>query len=112
MIMRPIPKKLLIHSGTIAEITKVDRWGNATVPDPVVLKYVRIEPTKTVIRDKQNNEVQLSLVLFYDCKNSLPKGVKFTKDTVITINGEEHIIKTVEKLYDGKRLHHYEIGLV
>lgn len=110
--MRPIPKSMLIHSGTIAGVTETDRWGNETTSTPVDLKYIRIEPTKAIVRDKQNNEVQLSNLMFYDCKNSLPKGATFAENTVITINSKEHTIKTVEALYDGKKLHHYEIGLV
>lgn len=110
--MRSIPKRLLIHSATIKSIETEDRWGNVTTTPPVDLKFIRLEPTKTIVKDSQNNDIQLSTLLFYDCKNSVPKNVEFAKDTLITINGVDHTIKTVEALYDERKLHHYEVGLL
>jgi len=103
---------MLIHSGTITGVTTTDRWGNETTTPPVDLKFIRIEPTTKIVKDKQNNEIQLSNLMFYDCKNSLPKGATFNEDTVITINGKEHTIKVIDKLYDENKLHHYELGLI
>jgi hypothetical protein len=110
--MRAIPKKLLIHSGTIKSITAEDRWGNVITTLPVNLKYIRLESIKTIVKDSQNNEIQLNTLLFFDCKNSEPKDVSFTKDTIITINGVDHTVKTIEPLYDVNKLHHYEVGLI
>lgn len=110
--MRPIPRKLLIHSGTIAGITDVDRWGQETVSNTAELKYIRIEPLKTMIRDKQNNQVQLSAILFFDCNNSRPKEPAFSQDTIITVDNVTYKIKTIEALYDENKLHHYELGLL
>ena len=110
--MRPIPKKLLIHNAIIKSIITEDRWGNVTTTPPVDLRYIRLEPIKSIVKDSQNNEIQLNTLLFYDCKNSKPKDVLFTKDTIITINNVDHTIKTVEPLYDEGKLHHYELGLI
>jgi hypothetical protein len=110
--MKPIPKKLLIHSATIKAVTSTDRWGNKTTGAPVDLKYVRFEPSTKIIRDKQNNELQLSSTMFYDCKNSEPASAEFTKDTIITFNGTDYKVEVIEPLYDGHKLHHYELGLV
>lgn len=110
--MRAIPKKLLIHSATIKSISAEDRWGNITTTPPVDLNYIRLEPIKTIVKDSQNNEIQLNTLLFYDCKNSEPKDVVFAKETIITINGVDHTIKTLEPLYDERKLHHYELGLI
>ena len=110
--MRPIPKSLLIHTAQLQGIVGKNSWGKETVTDPVDLKYIRLEPSTKYIRDKQNNEIQLAAVLFYDCHNSQPKNQEFHADQVFSIHGEKYRVQLVEPLYDGRKLHHYEIGLV
>ena len=78
----------------------------------MLLERVRLEPTSKVIRDKNNAEIQLATVMFYDCKNSSPKELSFKTDEIIVFNGQRHQIKTIEPLYDEKKLHHYELGLI
>lgn len=73
---------------------------------------MRMEPSSRIIRDKNNAELQLSATLFYDCRNSFPRGVVFAEDDVILFNGQKHRIQLIEPLYDGKKLHHYELGLI
>ena len=75
-------------------------------------RNVRLDPSSKVIRDKNNAELQLSAMMFYDCKNSRPVGMKFRTDDIIIFNGVNHRIETVEPLYDDKRIHHWELGLV
>lgn len=76
------------------------------------LRYVRMEPSTKVVRDKNGAEIQLVATLFYDCRNSLPRGVICTVDDIIVFNGQKHAVRIVEPLYDGERLHHYELGLI
>jgi hypothetical protein len=109
--MKPIPKRLLIHSATIKAITSTDRWGTVTTTEPINLKFIRLEPTTKIVKDKQNNEIQLNNIMFYDCKNSIPRGLEFAENTIITINKQEHTINVIESLYDANKLHHYELGL-
>lgn len=110
--MMPIPKALLIHGADLQAVTGKDAWGNETLSNPVGLKYVRFEPSTKYVKDKQNNEIQLAAVMFYDCRNSRPKGQIFTDGQIVTFNGEGYRVKLVEPLYDGRRLHHYELGLI
>lgn len=110
--MRPIPKKLLIHTVTHARIEDSSRWEEGELTNQKELKYVRMEPSSKVVRDKNNAEVQLSSTLFYDCKNSWPRGIEFVVDGVILFDGQKYAIQLVEPLYDGQRLHHYEVGLI
>lgn len=91
---------------------KADRWGNETPGTAQELRYVRMEPTTKVVRDKNSAEIQLAATLFYDCRNSRPHGVTFAVGDIITFNGQKHQVKIVEPLYDGERLHHYELGLI
>lgn len=110
--MRPIPRSLLIHTVMLHKIVDKDAWGKGKLNAGTELKYVRMEPSSKIVRDKNNAEIQLAATLFYDCKNSRPKNVIFTLDDIIIFNGQRHRVQLIEPLYDGKRLHHYEIGLV
>jgi hypothetical protein len=108
--MRPIPKSLLVHKVTL--YTKVSGRWEETLGDDILLEHVRMEPSNQIIRDKQGAEQQLAAVLIYDCKNSRPGGMGFAVDQVVEFNSQRLQIKTVEPLYDGRRLHHYEMGLI
>ena len=107
--MKPIPKKLLIHTIVLYEKTSIDKWGSEKLDNGEVLS---IEPSRQIVRDKNNSEIQLAATLFYDCRNSRPVGINFKVDQIIDFNGQKHQIKTIEPLYDNLKLHHYEIGMV
>lgn len=109
--MRAIPKKMLIHTVTLAKAGS-DRWGTERITSEQELKHVRMEPSSKIVRDKNNAEIQLAAELFYDCKNSRPTGISFEVDDLILFNGQKYAVRFVEPLYDDKRLHHYEVGLV
>ncbi len=110
--MRAIPKRLLIHTAVKHGKPETDRWGNGTLDSGTEMKYVRMEPSGKVIRDKNHAEIQLAATLFYDCRNSAPKGLSFKLDEIIVFHGQKHQVKLVEPFYDGRRLHHYELGLI
>lgn len=110
--MRPISKRLLIHTATLYQRVNVDKWGKGELNGGQELSNIRIEPSKQIIRDKNNAEVQLAATLFYDCRNSRHSDVSFEVDQVVDFNGQKYQIKTVETLYDNLKLHHYEIGMV
>lgn len=110
--MRAIPKKLLIHTVKLQRITSKDRWGEENQKDEFKLEKVKIEPSSRIVRDKNSAEVQLSATLFYDCRNSVPRGFSFKEDDIILFNGQKHRVQVIEPLYDSNKLHHYELGLV
>lgn len=110
--MRAIPASLLIHMVTLYKIKEKDRWGEAELDTGLELQRVRIDPSSRIVRDKNNAEIQLAATLFYDCRNSRPRDVKFEVDDIISFNGQKLRVQTIEPLYDGKRLHHYELGMV
>lgn len=89
-----------------------DRWGTESLADETELKYIRIEPSGKVVRDKNGAEIQLAATLFYDCRNSCPGGILFSVDDIIIFNGQKHAVQMVEPLYDRRKLHHYELGLI
>lgn len=110
--MRAIPISLLIHTAALQKSIKKDRWGNESDTDKTHLYRIRVEPSSKIVRNKSSAEIQLAAVLFYDCKNSRPKNVKIQEDDIIIFNGDRYSVQIVDSLYDEKRLHHYEIGLI
>ena len=109
--MRPIPKKLLIHTVALYSVTE-DRWGKESPGDGQELQHVRLEPSGKVLRNKSSAEIQLDSTLFYDCRNSVPRGLEFSVDDIVVFNNQKFSIQLVEPLYDEKKLHHYELGLI
>lgn len=110
--MRPIPRRLLIHAVKLHSEVNTDSWGDGELDEGQSIEWVRIEPSSRIARDKSGAEIQLSATLFYDCKNSLPRNISFVVDSIITFNEERYRVKVVEPLYAGRRLHHYELGLI
>lgn len=111
-LIKAIPKTLLIHTVTQAREGEADRWGNGELAGEQELQHVRMEPSSRIIRDKNGAEIQLAATLFYDCRNSRPKNILFQTDDIIIFNGQRYKVQTVEPLYDGARIHHYELGLI
>lgn len=109
--MRPIPRQLLIHNADLLTPTGTDIWHETTYQS-VSLARVRVDPSTKLVRSKDNTEVQLSAVLIYDCRNSRPQGVCIAAGQCVDWGGTRYRVATVEPLYDGQRLHHWEVGLV
>lgn len=109
--MRPIPKSLLIHSAEAYKETKGD-WGSSRLNPLGKLERIRIETSSKVVRDKNNKEVQLSALLFYDCRNSRGDTDVLKEDNIVDFQGDKYRIVAVDPMSDAKRLHHYEVGMV
>ena len=90
----------------------MDKWGKEELDAGEELVNVRIEPSRQIIRDGNGAEIQLAATLFFDCRNSRPKEIEIHVDDIIDFNGHMNQVASGGPLYDGKKLHHYEIGLV
>lgn len=110
--MKPIPKKLLIHSAELFDAGKDDMWQSVDYKKTADLKNIRIDPSSQLVTDKQNRQITLAAVMFFDCTNSAPHGTLFTHGQKIRWCGKEYTVETVESLYDEHKLHHYELGLI
>ena len=116
--MIPIPRRLLIHSCELITELPKDKWGNVSA-ESVVLSCVRIEPCAKVVKGADGVDVQLSAVLFFDCRTSIPRSAVFKmpgdggceRQTVI-FEGRRYVVGSIERLYDTKGVHHLEIGLI
>ena len=110
--MKPIPKNLLIHSADLLSVSTENQWQEEQTGDAEHLEKIRIEPVSRLVTAKDNRQITLSALLIYDCKNSRPKNVQFEQGQKVVWNGIEYVIETIEPLYDGEKLHHYELGLI
>jgi hypothetical protein len=113
-MLMPIPRWMLIHSATQHYGTPAkDTWGNKTWPSSRALTRVRIEPTTKLIRTKDNREIKLSAIMFFDCRNSGPDGVAFALgDQIQRPGGATYTVAGgIEPLYDATRAHHWEVEL-
>lgn len=106
----PIPRALLPHKAQLLTET-IDAWQNATVTDSKNLKYIRIDADLTRRADEKDTVHAARWLLFYDCRNSLPRDVTFSLGQVIVWNDLRLTVKEVTPVWEDKALHHYEIGL-
>lgn len=109
--MLAIPKNLLIHSAVLQSVTE-DKWQSETTENIAELKKIRIDPSSKLVTSNDNRQITLSAVLFFDLRNSRPMNILFEHGQKILFGGNIYTIETIEKLYDDKKLHHYELGLI
>ena len=111
--MKPIPRKFLIHSVKHKTGQSEDAWGHVAWANTTAVSFVRIEPASKLALNKDNQEVQLSLLMFHDSVNSSPKNEIYSLGDAIVFNGAEYKIEAIDTLYDiGQRAHHLELGLI
>ena len=109
--MRPIPKKLLIHTAVAVEKVEADMWGRQKDEVRAELNYVRVEPSSSLRISKDNNQMQLAAKLFYDCRISTPREYDFSHADKIEFDGRQYNILGVKRLCDENGLHHLEVEL-
>ena len=109
--MRPIPKRVLIHSATLMHETAPDIWGNSGTTD-TDLTFIRIDPSDKLVNTSENQERILESLMLYDFKNSRPLNQTFEKNDKLLFDGKTYTIISIEKCHDRNSLHHLEIGLV
>jgi len=110
-VSNPIPRRLLIHSATLAPY--VSPGPPVVYGTAVTLTHVRLEPVKqnamTSLGDMKNDR----FLLFFDCKNSLPVGRTFSMKDRITFGGQALSVRKVTPCYgDDSTVHHYEVNCV
>lgn len=110
MKMRPIPRRLLPHSVQLKTPGALDTWQQPAYALRNLL-HVRMEPSDKIIAGNDNTQRQLVCTLFFDCRNSVPRGTEFSVGQKVVWEKREMTVVTVDRLYDGQTLHHWEVGL-
>ncbi|MCM1055539.1 MAG: minor capsid protein [Bacteroides sp.] len=109
--MKPIPKSWLIHTACAVELKEREGWEEPSERKRTELSRIRVEPSSNLRISKSNIQVQLSAVLFYDCRNSRPRDFDFSRADKVEYDGEQYDIVSVQKHYDDRKLHHMEVEL-
>lgn len=105
--MRAIPRTYLGQTADFYKKTSVNEYGVVTYETKVSLSYVRIEPITATSLQNLGELKDTKLLMFYDCKNSLPVSQVFSELDKITYNGVDYIVRSVS-IFTG---HHYEVYL-
>lgn len=106
----PIPASALIHSAALQQAAK-DANQDLTYTTIAELTRVRMEPSARQVLTKDGAQKQLTMTMFFDARNSQPTGAAFEAGQYVLFNGIHYRIEAVDPLYDGRKLHHYEVGL-
>lgn len=120
-MLKPIPAKILRSTATVSVCNSTDLYQNQ-VYTTYTVKRVHLQPTERIVKSPTNTDLQLSAILFVDCRISSPaldwralldaahdKG----GDMRVTVRGVTYTVQTADGLRDDTdRLHHWEIGLI
>ena len=112
MRLQPIPRFLLKHSATHNYGAKTQNdAGQNSYASSRALSRVLFQPSSKLVKTKDNNEKQLTAIMFFDCRNSQPVGATFTLgDQIIKTGGATYeIVGGTERVRDGA---HYEVELI
>lgn len=109
--IRPIPKKMLIHSIQYEEYIGDERWGDKWA-DPVTINHVLVQPATSLSRGSNSEDVVAQHVLYIDRKHS-SKFPHMTEKSKVTFEGDTWEVHKVNPYYAfGSIPHHYENELV
>jgi len=121
-MLKPIPARILKHSATLKVAKTVDSWKKVTAYTDYALLRVCIQPSNKTIKTKDNTDVTLNGLMFYDCRLSSPRDldIKTLKnqsdaaggDMLLAFGSETFTVQIVDTIYDDVgRYHHTEVGL-
>jgi len=108
----PIPRRLLVHSGTLAPyagtVNSIKTYGTA-----VALSFVRFEPVKQNAMTSLGEMKSDRFIMFFDCKNSLPAGTVPAIGDKITFGALVLFARKVTPCYgSAAAVHHFEVSCV
>lgn len=111
MRIKPIPKKLLIHSIEYEEFKEDGSFGEEFEPRETI-GNVLVQPKTEIRRDLYEEEVQINAVIFLDATNT-PKFKPLKEKSKVHFNGREWRVVSCDALYafDPAKPHHYEVKI-
>lgn len=112
MHIKPIPKKLLIHTIEYEEFKEDGSFGKVYLPKETI-SNVLVQPRTEIRRDSNNEEVEIQAIVFLDAVNT-PLFKPLKEKSKIHFNGRVWRVASCEHLFtfDSARPHHYEVGIV
>jgi hypothetical protein len=112
MVIKPIPRHLLIHTVTYEEFQEGDGINTEDGYKPAVtLSDVRVQALSNIKKSTNSETLLYDAMLFYDVVNSSSDApFEFTEKSKVTFNGKTMFVEKVNPV-KAIKLHHYEIGL-
>ncbi|QKS71663.1 minor capsid protein [Paenalkalicoccus suaedae] len=108
---RPIPKRLLPHTIGYKKYLGKGREGIEYAEEQEI-KHVRMEPSSSLTRDNNGQEVLKRSTLFIDARNSDPV-IKMSEQDIVVFDEDEYIVNKVDSLYArSSNVHHYENEMI
>lgn len=114
MRVRPIPKSWLIHEISYAAYEGKDDFSNPKYAIPVKMEFVRFDDSTVFSRDATQKKIIAEGVIFVDAKHSTNIPKQFIKESIITFEGRDYILKKDIPCYYPKKnkIHHYELEVI
>lgn len=111
MRIKPIPKRLLIHTIEYEEFVKDGSFGEEFAPSET-MTGVLVQPKTEIRRDEIQEEVQINAVIFLDATNT-PKFKPLKEKSKVHFNGREWRVVACETLFtfNPDKPHHYEVKI-
>lgn len=112
-MVRPLPKRWLIHEIEYQEYIGENSWGKPEFSDPVLIKPVRIDNSTVFSRDSRETKILADAVIFVDAEYSKP-SVEFKEQSRVKYGQKEYTIKKVVPCYypDRDQIHHWELEVI
>lgn len=110
MMIRRIPKRMLIHSFEYSEYLKEDRNHKATYAAPVTVSSCRADFSTIYSRDSSEKKIVANCLIF--CYNGQTSPfVAFKEQSKINLGGRDMIIQKVVPVYEPytNKLFSYEL---
>lgn len=106
-----ISNNMLTCSATLYKSNGFDEDRNPEYSEGVELSKIYYSSTLGVNNGNVGATPGDVVVMYYDCFNSMPKGLTFNKGDKVIIDGNDYSINRITPCYSNG-LQHYEIGLV
>lgn len=112
MILKQIPRHLLIHNITYEEYIEEGSFGSK-YKAPELIRFVLYQPEYELVRDSNGEEVLTKGNIYIDSKNSDPPKMLREKSK-IDFNGIKLVVNSCAPVYafDGDKPHHYKVTVV
>lgn len=109
-MVKPIPKKLLIHELEYSECVGSNGWDKEFA-EPINIKNVRVQPMTKLVESTNSSRIEATHIIMIDSKHSKPY-IKPTEGSTIKWNrgNKDFEVIRVSEFYAFKDTpHHYEV---
>ena len=111
MMVKPIPKALLIHSAVLKKTSSMSLFGEKTFSQ-TALAHIRIELTHRLVLTDGDTVQKNAGVMYFDMKNSTPSDTVINVGDYIAFGGNDYLVETVRRVLADGKIHHIKATLL